>query len=121
MIRGIPTKRRPSLVHEAQRTAPRSPTLMGMQGVGMPPARATSLATPIASAPAAAVPMARALAAVPETAREVAREAGLDPAGPEMAALLALSRDVVERIVWEVVPDLAERIIKENLGRLAQK
>ena len=31
---------------------------------------------------------------------------GLDPRAVE--ALLALSRDVVEQIVWEVVPDLAE-------------
>lgn len=49
----------------------------------------------------------------------VAQEAGLDPAGPEMRALLALSVDVVERIVWEVVPELAELIIRENLADLA--
>ncbi len=33
-------------------------------------------------------------------------------------AVLALSREVVERIVWEVVPQLAETIIKEELQRL---
>jgi hypothetical protein len=60
-------------------------------------------------------------AAVPRAAAAVAREAGLDPAGPEMRALLALSKDVVERIVWEVVPDLAEAIIRENLEQLAAK
>jgi hypothetical protein len=37
---------------------------------------------------------------------------GLDPKAVE--ALLALSRDVVEQVVWEVVPELAEQIIKQN-------
>lgn len=57
--------------------------------------------------------------AVARGAAAVALEAGLDPAGPEMRALLALSVDVVERIVWEVVPELAELIIRENLQDLA--
>jgi CheY-like chemotaxis protein len=35
---------------------------------------------------------------------------GLDPKAVE--ALLALSRDVVEQVVWEVVPDLAEQQLK---------
>jgi CheY-like chemotaxis protein len=60
-------------------------------------------------------------AALPRAAAAVAREAGLDPGGPEMRALLALSKDVVERIVWEVVPELAEAIIRENLEQLAAK
>ena len=33
-------------------------------------------------------------------------------------AVLALSRDVVERVVWEVVPQLAEALIKEEIARL---
>ena len=57
-------------------------------------------------------------AAVPAAAQAAAADAGIDPNGPEMQALLALSRDVVERIVWEVVPELAETIIRENLDRL---
>lgn len=35
---------------------------------------------------------------------------GLDPKAVE--ALLALSRDVVEQVVWEVVPDMAEQALK---------
>ena len=38
-----------------------------------------------------------------------------------MAAIMNLSRAVVERIVWEVVPDLAETIIKENIDRISPK
>jgi hypothetical protein len=39
--------------------------------------------------------------------------AGLDPAA--IRALLQLSHEVVEQIVWEVVPDLAEEIIKQKV------
>jgi hypothetical protein len=44
---------------------------------------------------------------------------GLSPAQAE--AVLALSREVVERVVWEVVPQLAEAIIKEELARLTKE
>lgn len=52
-------------------------------------------------------------------AARLAETAGLEPGSPELAALLKLSTEVVERIVWEVVPELAEQIIKENLQELA--
>jgi DNA-binding response OmpR family regulator len=35
-------------------------------------------------------------------------------------AVLALSREVVERVVWEVVPQLAEALIKEEIARLTK-
>jgi CheY-like chemotaxis protein len=122
---------------------PRSATIMGMPTFTMPPgsggkemppgvtpmAPSSAPAAPTASASAGAgagrAPMIkgqprRGLRLVPinEVAAQVASEAGLDPAGPEMQALLKLSREVVERIVWEVVPDLAEAIIKQNLDKL---
>jgi hypothetical protein len=37
---------------------------------------------------------------------------GLDPKVAE--AIVALSREVIEQVVWEVVPDLAEAIIKQR-------
>jgi hypothetical protein len=43
-------------------------------------------------------------------------ELGLSPAQAD--AVMALSREVVERVVWEVVPQLAETIIKEEIQRL---
>lgn len=43
---------------------------------------------------------------------------GLTPA--QVEAVLALSREVVERVVWEVVPVLAETIIKEEIARLTK-
>ncbi len=36
-------------------------------------------------------------------------------------AVLALSREVVEKVVWEVVPQLAEVLIKEEIARLTKE
>ncbi|MCS6901549.1 MAG: response regulator [Myxococcales bacterium] len=44
---------------------------------------------------------------------------GLTPAQAD--AVLALSREVVERVVWEVVPVLAETLIKEEIKRLTSE
>lgn len=41
---------------------------------------------------------------------------GLTPA--QIEGVLALSREVVERVVWEVVPTLAETLIREEIKRL---
>jgi CheY-like chemotaxis protein len=38
----------------------------------------------------------------------------------QVDAVLALSREVVEKVVWEVVPQLAEAIIKEEIQRLTK-
>jgi len=46
-------------------------------------------------------------------------ELGLTPAQAD--AVLALSRDLVERVVWEVVPPLAEVLIKEEIARLTKE
>ena len=51
----------------------------------------------------------------------LAEASGLPAGSPELAALLKLSTEVVERIVWEVVPDLAEQIIRENLSELTAR
>jgi len=54
-------------------------------------------------------------------AARLAEAANLEPGSPELLALLKLSTEVVERIVWEVVPDLAEQIIRENLHDLTAR
>ena len=41
---------------------------------------------------------------------------GLSPA--QVEAVLALSREVVEQVVWEIVPVPAETIIHEEIHRL---
>jgi hypothetical protein len=70
-------------------------------------------------APVFAVPQpspAAAPAPQPE-APAVAAAGSLDEA--QLRALLStVSREVIEKIVWEVVPDLAEIIIKEEIRKL---
>ncbi|MDD5307553.1 MAG: response regulator [Deltaproteobacteria bacterium] len=70
---------------------------------------------PIVPAPVAAV-------------RREAVKAGADVAAQvggltaeQAAAIQALTADVVERVVWEVVPDLAETIIREELAKLLKE
>jgi DNA-binding response OmpR family regulator len=38
----------------------------------------------------------------------------------QIEGVLALSRDVIERVVWEVVPVMAETIIREEIARLTK-
>ncbi|HRH00413.1 MAG TPA: hypothetical protein PLR99_29415, partial [Polyangiaceae bacterium] len=45
---------------------------------------------------------------------------GLGLSAAQADAVLALSREVVERVVWEVVPQLAETLIKEEIARLTR-
>jgi CheY-like chemotaxis protein len=44
---------------------------------------------------------------------------GLTPA--QIEGVLSLSREVVEKVVWEVVPVLAETMIKEEISRLTRE
>jgi CheY-like chemotaxis protein len=37
--------------------------------------------------------------------------------GPEYEAIAKLSREIIEKIVWEVVPELAEAIIREHVAK----
>jgi CheY-like chemotaxis protein len=76
-----------------------------------PPARA--------AAPAARPGPAGAIAAATGGDGELAgRLAQMGLTEAQVAAVLALSREVVERVVWEVVPVLAETMIKEEIARL---
>jgi hypothetical protein len=60
--------------------------------------------------------MAQAVQAVTE--RAVAEIASR---GPEYEAVAQVSREVIERIAWEVVPELAEIIIRAELDRLVKE
>ncbi len=44
---------------------------------------------------------------------------GLTP--QQVEGVLSLSREVVERVVWEVVPTLAETLIREEIQRLTKE
>jgi CheY-like chemotaxis protein len=69
------------------------------------------------SLPLAPVPAVDTAALV--SARIDQKVAAIAARGPEFEALAKLSREVIEQVVWEVVPELAEIIIREHVERLA--
>jgi CheY-like chemotaxis protein len=80
----------------------------------------TTPGTPAYSAPPAANP---APTAVGNGAHaEFAGKLGaLGLTSAQIDAVLALSREVIEKVVWEVVPTLAEAMIKEEITRLTRQ
>jgi len=76
---------------------------------------------PAAPSPARAAPAAAAAAAASATTSDgdlAARLTALGLTADQISGVLALSREVIERVVWEVVPDLAETVIREEIQRL---
>ena len=116
------------------RPSPRSPTLVFGQDappapVGGSPSKPFPASAPHASPVALSRAASPAAPAVAESGGAIATavnghlagklsELGLSP--QQADAVLALSRDVVERVVWEVVPQLAETLIKEEIARLTR-
>lgn len=148
-IMGMPTIKVPA--GSAPAVAPAQPSRttvmavppMSASGAMIAPAVPVTAAAPVAAEPASAVTASAVGAAAParapmvagtptkrsvlvertlaKMAAQLAQATGLQPGSPELLALLKLSTEVVERIVWEVVPELAEQIIRENLHELAAK
>lgn len=95
-------------------------------GFGQSPLAAAKPAAPAAAPAAPAAPAAKPAAAPVATAATAAAAAvapklegmGLTP--EQVQGVLALTREVIERVVWEVVPDLAETIIREEIQRLTK-
>lgn len=74
-------------------------------------------ASPYASAP---VTISAVRDRVDDAAAQIAAKVeGITPA--QAAAIQTLTREIIERVVWEVVPDLAEVIIKEELAKLLKE
>jgi CheY-like chemotaxis protein len=104
-----------------------APAAPGPPPVAAAPAPATAgpvshgtspgMASPVA---ASAAPAAAAIAAVSTASNgQLAgklQQMGLSDA--QVSAVLTLSREVIEKVVWEVVPVLAETMIREELKRL---
>jgi DNA-binding response OmpR family regulator len=83
------------------------------------PAPAPSAAAP-APAPAAAAPTAASTAVAAAAASVAPKLEGMGLTPDQVTAILSLTKEVVERVVWEVVPDLAETIIREEIQRLTK-
>lgn len=76
-----------------------------------------SFAPPVTPAATVMPPVTESVAAPVAAAAVASGPATLDEA--QLKTLLSsVSREVIERIVWEVVPDLAEAIIKEEIRKL---
>jgi CheY-like chemotaxis protein len=98
-----------------------------------PPAQTTP-PTPVVLTPVSIAPVAQAApAAAPDVKApssvlsasvngQLAGKLGELGLSPQQAdAVMALSREVVEKVVWEVVPQLAEMLIKEEIARLTKE
>jgi hypothetical protein len=83
----------------------------------------TVAAPPHAAEPAPAAPAAPALASAAAIANGhlAGKLDGLGLTPQQAEAVLSLSRELVERVVWEVVPPLAELLIKEEIARLTKQ
>jgi CheY-like chemotaxis protein len=74
---------------------------------------------PAATPPApAAAPLAAPAAALAGDGAFADKLSGLGLTREQIQGVLSLSREVVEQVVWEVVPVLAETLIKEEIKRL---
>jgi len=67
--------------------------------------------------PAAAAPSVSAMVSAAVGAAVDQKIAAIGARGPEYEAIAKLSREIIEQIVWEVVPELAEVIIREHVER----
>ena len=73
-----------------------------------------------AAARAGGRPLPRAARWAPRLARQrrasvEQKLAAISAKGPEYEAIAKLSREIIEQVVWEVVPELAEAIIREHV------
>lgn len=94
--------------------AARRPPAPAATASAAPPRVSTAQSAPVAVPVApATVPLAAAA-----TAGLAGKLEGLGLTRDQVAAVLSLSREVVEQAVWEVVPVLAETLIKEEIARL---
>jgi CheY-like chemotaxis protein len=109
--------------------APVIPAPVGPAQRSSPQAAPAPVAAVPAAMPAAAPPVARPAPAPAPAAAAFAGGNGADfsqklsalgLSAEQVNAVLALSREVVEKVVWEVVPTLAETMIKEEIQRLTQ-
>lgn len=98
--------------------APRPPA-----PVAAPAPAPAPVAPPVVHAPAAATaPHGGAGAAIAAANGQLAGKlSGLGLSQAQVEGVLALSRELVEQVVWEVVPTLAETLIKEEIARLTRE
>jgi len=105
----VPASPAPPPVVPVQPIVSSRPTMSGTPAADLGSGPVAAAAPIHAPAPLAALP-----------ADFAGKLGGLGLNSAQLEAVLSLSREVVEQVVWEVVPTLAETIIKEELKRLLQ-
>jgi CheY-like chemotaxis protein len=108
-----PPSRQPAPAPPAAPPAVSSPASTAKPGAQRPPVAASTPQPQVAGAASASV------TSVNGHLAGKLGELGLSP--QQIDAVVALSREVVERVVWEVVPQLAETLIKEEIARLTRE
>ena len=110
----------PSVPHAVPPAAPppRQPTgpampLDARSRIPTPPPR-HRIPTPPPAPPPRSASTAR-LAQATISASVEQKLAAISAKGPEYEAIAKLSREIIEQVVWEVVPELAEAIIREHV------
>jgi CheY-like chemotaxis protein len=101
-------------------TVPRfsPPPVAAAAPTASPPSSITrKVATPVPPSAPAVAPSSALAAAVSSVVDQ--KIAALSARGPEYEAIAKLSREIIEQVVWEVVPELAEMIIRQEIDRLA--
>jgi CheY-like chemotaxis protein len=117
-----PPAARPAPPASAQVQPPAAPAPVPATAVPRAPAPVAAPAAPGVPPPAAPVAPSPAASAIAAANGQLASKLGdLGLTSQQADAVLALSREVVERVVWEVVPQLAETLIKEEIARLTRE
>jgi hypothetical protein len=96
-----------------------SPTPTSIPSPFAAPARPTppSFPSPIAPPAAPAPSISPAISPAAVSASVDQKLAAFAAKGPEYEAIAKLSREIIEQVVWEVVPELAEAIIREHVAK----
>ena len=116
-----PAAARPAAVRAPVAAKPAAAPLAA-QRPQAPPSRVASAAPAVATSHAA--PAARPAAVAPAAVAVNGMQGKLQAMGltsDQVQGVLALSRAVLEEVVWEVVPALAETLIKEEIARLTSE
>jgi CheY-like chemotaxis protein len=117
-IGAVPVQAAPPPARPAPQAVPAAPARAPAATAPMVPAAAARPTNAPAPVAAPAAPVARPAASAAATADFAGKLQGLGLSKEQVEGVLAISREVIEQVVWEVVPDLAEQLIREEIKRL---
>ena len=111
----------PAPATPAAKAAPPAPAPLSFDEPEPPPAKPAAIELPDEPEEEPELAPMHAFVPPPEKTGHAPAAAGDQGEAALRQALSQASREVIERVVWEVVPQLAETIIRENLDRLVKQ